>query len=146
MMDLSTIVQSGGDLFGLLIDCGLLIGFAMLWFSWYRNGKRQQQLERLLVETAGQLDAATRHLEETSRLIEHLKTEKVSRDPAPKPRSTETPDPEPVVAPVRNSTQATMILRMKREGDSAEAIADRLDLPLAQVKLLLKLHAPAEES
>jgi hypothetical protein len=34
-----------------------------------------------------------------------------------------------------------MMLRMKREGESAQTIAERLDMPLAQVRLLLKLHA-----
>ena len=47
--------------------------------------------------------------------------------------------PQPL--PPQNSTQATMILRMQREGESEESIADRLDIPLAQVKLMLKLHA-----
>jgi len=148
-----------GDLPGMLIDLLLLVGFAMLWFSWYRNGKRQQQLERLLLETAGQLDAATRHLEETSRLIEQLKSERnrgesVRSEPGGAARSRPVQrsrgaaaTPQPVAEssaslPDRNSTQATMILRMNREGECAETIADRLDLPLAQVKLLLKLHAP----
>ena len=38
------------------------------------------------------------------------------------------------------STQAAQILRMQREGEKAEDIAMRLDIPLAQVKLMLMLQ------
>jgi len=56
-----------------------------------------------------------------------------------RPSATSSATVEPVP---QHSTQATMILRMHREGEDASAIADRLDMPLAQVKLMLKLHAP----
>jgi len=35
---------------------------------------------------------------------------------------------------------------MQREGESEESIADRLDIPLAQVKLMLKLHAASHSA
>ncbi len=142
---------------GLIIDAGLVLGFFFLWLSWHRNGKRQQQLEQLLGETAAQLEEATRHLSEATAAIQQLKQQehRSARRPAStRPASakqTRTEEPSrveqhiekqaPVTAPAQNSTQATMILRMQREGESPQTIAERLDMPLAQVKLLLKLHA-----
>jgi len=40
-----------------------------------------------------------------------------------------------------NETRTGMILRMQREGETPAGIADKLELPLAQVRLLLKLQA-----
>jgi len=139
---------------GLIIDTGLVFGFFFLWLSWHRNGKRQQQLEQLLGETARQLEEATRHLSEATEAIKHLqqqekssarrpeaaKHSRVAQSPA-KQAPAKLPQARPSAPPAQNSTQATMILRMKREGESPQTIAERLDMPLAQVKLLLKLHA-----
>lgn len=118
----------------LAIDAALIVAVLLLWLSWYRNGQRQKQLEQLLKETAAQLQEATAHLSTASSVIEQIK-----RNPEPTPMKRAAPPDTQDSAP-RNSSQATMILRMHREGESAATIADRLDLPLAQVKLLLKLH------
>jgi len=153
-MDATIILQFLNQWIGLIVDTGLVLGFFFLWLSWYRNGKRQQQLEQLLGETAGQLEEATRHLSEATEAIKHLQQQEHSnaRRPAParqaraeQVRTEQTPVKQasttPARPPAQNSTQATMILRMKREGESPQTIAERLDMPLAQVKLLLKLHA-----
>jgi len=127
---------------GLVIDAALVLGFFFLWLSWHRNGKRQQKLEQLLAETARQLEEATQHLSQATTSIEHLKRQekgKTRRRTAQEIPSEQAVKPPAVAS--QNSTQATMILRMKREGESAQTIAERLDMPLAQVKLLLKLHA-----
>jgi len=156
-MDSSMISQFLDQWLGLIIDAGLILGFFFLWLSWHRNGKRQQQLEQLLGETARQLEEATRHLSEATAAIQQLKQQeqRSARHPAsttrPAPAKQARTEPSrveqhlatqaPVTAPAQNSTQATMILRMQREGESPQTIAERLDMPLAQVKLLLKLHA-----
>lgn len=117
------------------------------------------KMEQLLIGTAQQLEEASMHLSLATNAIEQLKIqEKVSSsakcaEPVKQKRA-EHQAPAPAKAedltqqylPPQNSTQATMILRMQREGESEEAIADRLDLPLAQVKLLLKLHAASRSS
>jgi len=41
---------------------------------------------------------------------------------------------------IPQSSQLTQILRMQREGESVENIANELDIPLAQVKLMLMLQ------
>jgi len=132
----------------LFIDIGLIAGLIALWLIWFRNGQRQQRLEQLLAETARQLDEATLHLQQATRIIEQLKqredqtreTTAAPKEPnikraVQKPRAT-----EEAKLPPENSSQATMVLRMHREGEEPESIADRLDIPLAQVKLLLKLY------
>jgi len=147
---------------GLIIDVTLIIGVFCLWFIWYRNGKRQQKLEQLLVDTAQQLEEATMHLSLATSAIEQVQQQaKSAQAPVqavmqePAPRMPITPPPAQGVSaqrlppqnlPPQNSTQATMILRMQREGESEESIADRLDIPLAQVKLMLKLHAASHSA
>jgi len=145
----------------LIIDVVLIIGVFFLWLTWYRNGRRQQHLEQLLASTAQQLDEATHHLNQATQLIsrvqqqEEQRLEKKVEPEQPKPRAEEPPrHEEPVIrqeaatrnVPPENSSQATMILRMKREGETPDAIAERLDIPLAQVKLVLKMYAPASKS
>ncbi|MDQ6970126.1 MAG: hypothetical protein Q9M16_06435 [Mariprofundus sp.] len=140
---------------GLMIDVALIGGFFCLWLTWYRNGKRQQKMEQLLIGTAKQLEEATMHLSLATSAIEELQQQKNAIPSNIQEASPQQPiEPSPPVAareseqshhtqPLlpQNSTQATMILRMQREGESETAIADRLDIPLAQVKLMLKLHA-----
>ncbi len=153
-MDVMT--QFLNEWLSLIIDIALLIGVFCLWFIWYRNGKRQQHMEQLLMETAQQLEEASMHLSIATSAIEQIKQQENSP-----PQTTRSPEPirpkraAPVISmerssaptvPPENSTQATMILRMQREGESEEAIADRLDLPLAQVKLMLKLHTASKSS
>lgn len=138
-----------------MIDVALLIAVLGLWLTWYRNGKRQMKMEQLLIGTAQQLEEASMHLSLATNAIEKIKLQeqeslsnpsellkkKVVKQQAP------VISPEPPVQqnfPPQNSTQATMILRMQREGESEESIADRLGLPLAQVKLMLKLHAASK--
>ena len=140
---------------GLVLDVALLGGVFCLWVLWYRNGKRQMQMEQLLIGTAQQLEEASMHLALATTAIEQLKQQENSTDikraepdqhmpVAPKVKSNDG-DQETYVPP-QGSTQATMILRMQREGESEEAIADRLDIPLAQVKLMLKIHATSKHS
>jgi len=149
---ISSIMSDNGQMIGLLIDIAVIAGLFALWLVWYRNGNRQKKLEQLLGETAHQLDEATQHLNQATLMIEQLKrqeekprTEELAarKEPAPKTvRKSPARAQEPATKlPPENSTQATMVLRMHREGEKPEAIADRLDIPLAQVKLLLKLYA-----
>jgi len=141
---------------GLMIDVALIVGVFCLWLTWYRNGKRQQKMEQLLIGTAKQLEEATMHLSLATSAIEELQQQQNAIPPKTQEEPPQQPIQElsPLVAarefvqsqqtqrlPPQNSTQATMILRMQREGESETAIADRLDIPLAQVKLMLKLHA-----
>ncbi|TLS78441.1 hypothetical protein FE236_01455 [Mariprofundus erugo] len=156
---LSRLPQSASDLIGLAVDLALIIAIGLLWLTWYRNGKRQQRLEQMLGSAAAQLEEATRHLSEATETMQQLKAAQqemtpppprqaaraYGREPARSPAASERPAPPPVretppAPPPQHSTQATMILRMHREGETAETIAERLNMPLAQVRLMLKLH------
>jgi len=151
-MDANTINLVLNDWLGVTLDAGLTGAVFLLWLSWFRNGKRQQRLEQMLVETSSQLEAATRHLSQASEAIEQLRQHEQAlpsrREPvekaAPVPQQATRPRPvttQTSALPAQSSTQATMILRMQREGETPQTIAERLDMPLAQVKLLLKLNA-----
>ena len=146
------IINDNGQMIGLLIDFAVIAGLFALWLVWYKNGNRQKKLEQLLADTASQLDEATQHLNQATLMIKQLKRQEeaaeetasiVSRKETPKKihQTSSREEEKPGKLPPQNSTQATMVLRMHREGENAEAIADRLDIPLAQVKLLLKLYA-----
>ncbi|MDQ6993365.1 MAG: hypothetical protein Q9M31_07800 [Mariprofundus sp.] len=159
--------NSANEWLSLCVDIGLITGIFMLWVSWYRNGRRQIKLEQLLLSATSQLDQATHHLDGALQMIDKLQNkhdQQPEQESAPlryqdhqqqAPRRQNKPLPDRATAPLQqqvareipqSSTQATMILRMHREGDSAETIADRLDMPLAQVTLMLKLHANAASS
>jgi len=153
-----TLDQFFNEWFGLLIDIALMAGIFCLWLIWYRNGKRQQHMEQLLIGTAQQLEEASMHLSQATYAIEQLKEREekvqsksvdvadaaIQRGRREQSSAAIPPSNQPLMSqglPPQNSTQATMILRMQREGESEEGIADRLDIPLAQVRLMLKLHA-----
>jgi len=147
-MDASTLNLFLHDWLGVILDAALTGAVFLLWLSWFRNGKRQQRLEQILVETSIQLEEATRHLSQATEAIEHLKRHESSHPSRREPAAATAPAAAPIAGttqtsplPAQNSTQATMILRMQREGESPQTIAERLDMPLAQVKLLLKLNA-----
>ncbi len=155
MMDVLT--QFLNEWLGLIIDVTLLVGLFCLWLIWYRNSKRQMKMEQLLIGTAQQLEEASMHLSLATNAIEQLKQQEQTSTAKPaepvKQKRAEYQAPAKAeeltqqhYLPPQNSTQATMILRMQREGESEEAIADRLDIPLAQVKLMLKLHAASKSS
>jgi len=150
-MDTTIILDFLNQWLGVVINSVLLLGFFFLWLSWHGNGKRQKKLENMLSETARQLEEATQHLSQVTEAMKHIKRQELSQSSTRPPQTARTkqplnkPPPPPTV-PSQNSTQATMILRMKREGDSPQTIAERLDMPLAQVNLLLKLHAASSSA
>jgi len=121
-----------------ILDVILILAMAGLWLLWIRTSRRQQQLQSLLIEASQQLDTATRHLDTAMQAIERLQKLPAKAPAEEKPVTmTELPRPRR-----QSDAQATRILRMRREGESPEVIADKLHLPLAQVKLMLKLHSP----
>jgi len=143
------------------IDIILIIAVGSLWVTWLRNGQRQKRLEKLLLECADQLEEATRHLNEATTTIEKVKLDSATAEsPASRPekapfarttKAARKPVTEAKAEPAaqqsmpdQNSTQATMVLRMHREGDEPQTIAEKLDMPLAQVKLLLKIYATTQ--
>jgi len=132
----------------LAFDLVILLALAGLWGLWWRTSRKQRAIEGLLVEAAQEIDSASLSLNEAMQHIERFKQSE-SRAPAPKPRAArhdsdaQMSSAEPAATPL--GPQITQLLRMHREGQSEEMIANALGLPSAQVKLLVKLHGSARK-
>jgi hypothetical protein len=131
------------DWLNLAFDLVMLVALGGLWALGWKTSRKQRAIEGLLAEAAQEIDRASLSLNEALLHIERIKREQVTAPkPKPAPRRTATPrapEPEPKPEKPQNS-QVTQLLRMHREGQSEEAIANALSLPSAQVRLLLKLH------
>jgi len=145
----------------LILDLVLIAAVIALAIIWLRNGARQRKLEAMLAGTAAQLTEASRLLEQASRQLQEARDEQTAatNEPAPAASPVQPPRITPQAAARKayaaraasgnGNTQAertTLVLRLHREGASAEAIAQKLDIPLAQVRLLLKLQGAAQPS
>ncbi len=114
----------------LILDGLLLAVFAAGGWFWRRQNLRQQQLERLLADASRQLDQATQQLAEASKLLAEAR-----QAPAPAPES----EPEE-----KAPDALAGILALHRQGENSDAIARKLGIPAAQVRLALKLHGKAD--
>lgn len=147
MMNMTTLIATPERL-NLAFDLVILLALAGLWSLWWRTGRKQRAIEGLLVETAQEIDRASLSLYEAMQHIERLKQSE-SRASAPKRRQPrhdsddQMSSAKPAATPL--GPQITQLLRMHREGQSEEAIANALGLPSAQVKLLIKLHGGARK-
>jgi DNA-directed RNA polymerase specialized sigma24 family protein len=123
----------------LAFDLVILAALGGLWILWWRTSRKQRAIEGLLAEAAQQIDRASLSLNEA---LQHIERIKQAESPAPRRRAArleaEMPAPRQTAEP--QSPQIAQLLRMHREGRSAEDIAEALKLPSAQVRLLLKLH------
>lgn len=133
----------------LAFDLVILLALAGLWSLWWRTSRKQRAIEGLLVEAAQEIDRASFSLNEAMQHIERLKQSE-SRAPAPKRRTPRHDSNDRVSSAKPAATtplgpQITQLLRMHREGQSEEMIANTLGLPSAQVKLLVKLHGSARK-
>jgi hypothetical protein len=139
-------IDSG--IISLIIDACLIVGVLLLWLSWHRNGKRQQRLEQMLAQTAEQLEEAGRHLNQATQAIEHLKQQEKNQQvkATASVKSAIVRNSGYAASLARDDSHISTILRMQREGESAEIIAGKLGIPLAQVRLMLKLHAASPSS
>lgn len=130
-----------------VFDVVMLLAVMGMWLLWWRTSRKQRMIETMLLEAAKELETATARLGESFESIRRLKREidasqAVSREEAlepPKKVSTEAKSEQKSA-----SGQITQMLRMRREGKDIDAIAESLNLPKAQVKLLLRLHAAGE--
>lgn len=129
----------------LIFDLVIMLALGGLWVLWWRTNHKQRAIESLLAEAAREIDRATLSLNEA---LEHI--ERIKRAPAPAPKHRESQS-SPEKRPMSKQTEApqtsqiTQLLRMHREGQSEDRIANDLGLPSAQVKLLLKLHGARQK-
>jgi len=161
-------ISSSSDALSMLLDGLLLLVMVALWWLWWQQARQRKQVEIKLGEAAGQLQEATKMLDEALQQIAHLQAyeSKLEADPEnettddvkvafsaqslamsqahTKRQKAQTPVAERSVkepeAEVPKSSQPAQILRMQREGVSSENIAIKMNIPLAQVKLMLMLQ------
>jgi len=146
MTDFSFISAEG---ITLLFNMLMVIAIGGLWMMWARGTRRQKQIETLLIATSEQLDEASRHLEEAMTHIQDVQAHENTREnhtvthtSMAKPEIKIEPSSikSPQNARPLKSSPVTSVLRMHREGYSAEDIAANQDIELAKVKLMLKLN------
>jgi len=123
--------------FPMVLDGIMVVAIAGLWIAWWRNVKRQRQVECMLADSARQLQEASQHLKLAMACINNSKKKVASHQGAESRRQKETQ----ATMAVPGDAQIAQVLRMQHEGTPAEDIASRLNLPLSQIKLALKLHA-----
>ncbi len=134
----------------LVIDGVMVVAMVGLWWLWLQNMRRQRDVELKLEAASAQLQEATEQLNALMPLLSELS------DPRPSPRRREEPPErkaEVSPPPEKNSvdtssadTRLAQLLRLRREGMGAEEIARQIDMPLAQVRLLLRVHRRSVES
>ena len=131
----------------MVIDGGMVIAMIGLWLLWLQSSRRQRDVELKLDAASAQLQEASEQLNALMPLL----AEMADPRPSPPPPSREVvagSKPAPKQEPQRGSAgdggggQAKLarLLCLNREGMGAEQIARELDMPLAQVKLLLQVH------
>ncbi len=146
-------IDSWQGVIALVIDGVMVIAMVGLWLLWLQASRRQREVELKLDAASAQLQEASEQLNALMPLL----AEMADPRPSPPPPSREVvvgsrPAPQP--DPRRDTTsqgdrgQAKLarLLCLKREGMAAEQIARELDLPLAQVKLLLQVHGNSAPS
>jgi len=141
-----------------IFDVVLLLSVIGLWILWWRQVQQRKGIETMLSEASNQLQEATQMLNEALYQIQELQRDKVADSDRQK-ASEERPElqakarfKEKVVEkvshtsaeesqPTANISQVSKMLRLQREGIEPEQIAEKLNMPLAQVKLMLMLQS-----
>jgi len=148
----------------MLLDGLLILIMLGLWWLWWQQSQHRKKIETNLSDAASQLQQATLMLDEALHHIERLQQHEIAAEPKATPVTSNAPaktvnkkkqayaysgDKDAYsptgkktghVSVPQESSQAAQILRMQREGETAEQIAKNLNMPLAQVKLMLMLH------
>lgn len=127
------------NLYSMLFNATMILAIIGLWVMWLRSANRQQHVETMLADTAKQLDEATFHLEQA---MAHMResSEKPHTHGKDKPvQVLDNPDME--TSSTLEASHTARMQRMQREGESLEDIANKLCIPLAQVKLMKKLQS-----
>ncbi len=146
------------EMLPILLDAVLILAVIGLWVLWWGQIKQRQKIEGMLTEASTQLQEATLMLNQALVQIQDLQSRDRPED-AVSARSSKATEPvaeeqpgqkieEKVQAGVEsqshasaNISQVAQMLRLQREGETPEKIARKLDLPLAQIKLMLMLQS-----
>jgi len=161
-------ISLSSDALSMLLDGLLLLVMVALWWLWWQQARQRKQVEIKLGEAAAQLQEATKMLDEALHQIAHLQAYESQTEPEQVSETTDDvkvafsaqslamseahSKKQKKQMPVSKrsvreseidmskSSQSAQILRMQREGESPENIAIKMNIPLAQVKLMLMLQ------
>ncbi|MDQ6990593.1 MAG: hypothetical protein Q9M11_02525 [Mariprofundaceae bacterium] len=159
-------INLSSNTLSMLLDGLLLLVMGAFWWLWWQQNRQRKRVEIKLGEAAEQLQEATKMLDEALQQIAHLQehesrieteqqtgknddvkvsfsgqslamSEKHEKQQYTASRKKNVHQPTAEISP---SSQSAQILRMQREGESPEGIASKMNIPLAQVKLMLMLQ------
>lgn len=126
-------------LYGIILNVLIIIAIAGLWMTWWHNLNRLQKTERLLAESIQQLEQASSQLKQAT---DHIRSFELKKRAGEEIRTKNPPRKRPApTAGASADTVLTHTLRLQREGKSGEEIADSLNIPIKQVRLMLRMHA-----
>lgn len=150
------------EMLSMLFDIVLILSVAGLWILWWRQLKQRQNIEQMLAEASTQLQEATLMLNQAlvqirnlqpqdkseevvlsmaSRASNPLEKEQLKQKIQEKVRNGVTVGVEEQSQSTANISQVAQMLRLQREGVTPEKIAQQLNVPLAQIKLMLMLQS-----
>ncbi len=145
------------SIFNLALDVLLVVAISGLWVVWFMQAGQRKKVEEMLLQASKELQEATALLDHVmTSLAEQKAAEMQPRQrpasevkPKERPRRSES-YASPVNVPNRNSqlkregasNYAAQVMRLNREGLTAEKISEKLGVPIAQVRLMLLLQAP----
>jgi len=151
------------ELITMIFDGVLVASVIGLWVLWWKQMRQKVKIEQALMEASTQLQEATLMLNQALIQIQDLQS-----DAALDQVSFKTTDAENEDASVQeereqrvsrssldrdeqyessaNISQVAQMLRLQREGETPEKIAEKLNMPLAQIKLMLMLQSSPKVS
>jgi len=158
-------------LLNMLLDGLMVLALVGLWWMWAQQAKQRKRVEILLEQATAELQESTRLLTLVMKKFPEVTQLEVKQESAPQPQNiadtTEahiqrmnaqdkaaTQNVAAIKAKLKSQTHinqnspsdstnfSAQIMRLQREGKDAQAIADTLAVPVAQVRLMLLLQAP----
>jgi len=152
------------ETFSLLFDAVLIVAVVGLWIFWGKQVTQRKHIEQALLDASTQLQEATLILNQALQQIEQLKGGAAAQSAEPAAAERGAADRRDVVDVKRddfrrkvearvqrepneqvhgsaNISQVAQMLRLQREGVRPEVIAEKLNVPLAQIKLMLMLQS-----
>lgn len=156
----------GTDIFSMALDALMVVAITGLWIMWFLQAGQRKKVERMLRQASSELQEATQLLDQ---VMKDLAQQKIDEEQKNIPSKKQLNDvlldvdkqedvdiqdevkadeyPQLDDADYKKGQQgeaaySAQIMRLNREGLSPEEIAEKLDVPIAQIKLMLLLQAP----
>jgi len=146
----------------MLFDAVLIVSLVGLWILWWRQVNQRKKIEILLIDASTQLQEATLMLNQAlvkiqelqgeggqeevdlsinSQTMAQMEKEHFKHEIKNKVRGETQQEAEEQSQSTANISQVAQMLRLQREGATPENISKKLNLPLAQIKLMLMLQS-----